>query len=686
MTSFKNILQLSLLVIIFTTNVFSEEFHFFRLQESVKGSRSIASVGFFDDVETDLYSQVLSRYQDNYEKIGNENAQNVLAQNNFTPILGINNIGFNYISSFPLFKIRFERMVSPNLFDDRWITSDYMTISIDAHKMISKLSNEGEIEITKRNLALFAGVNFVRTFKYDRFKDSYISAMTSDYHKLFFMFNYLKAGQLSHLNGEQIIQKKDVFSFNTGGAFGVPIHTGVNLKTAMMIDFAKSKTTKIHLRDDDKINISSISEKSIKSDLEVKIESDFIKLINLKLLSFGSSYRKSESKRYDLLLESKDLDRISSEEKFEKSIDDVLKGDKINFDILKENLILTEDRISKEHQSRYSFLLLNAKRISKTDHIQVSKSGEMKTFFKHFFSKESSKDNALGRLISSLVKKIFLVSTPVNKDRMERKTLALEYESNENLFQSKKKIDIVDDRKILLDMNINIHISKNIKKNREKYKSLMIDYLKNYTNIKSGIYNLISQNQIVFPMMLNEKISINGKGIVHLNKLGRDKIYEMIKSICPSKVRPVKKHYMRSQYKSCRTSLRRSLDFYFDELYFKKYDAKVYKKCMKNTPRFSRKGRAFYKKLVIKKCQKKSVIAESYEKRAGPTPLWRLSELVEGIFIYSDHINFLSKLFGADNIFYRGKFLGENKNGLAMKSQFKGGVFQGQGPVANFSN
>ena len=88
------------------------------------------------------------------------------------------------------FKLVIGRQVVPTLNSDVWQVRDKLEVGVSAKRFLTKLRDNGDIDIDDEALNLFAGVEYVRSYSYNHFAKSYKEGLISNFNKLFLSFNY----------------------------------------------------------------------------------------------------------------------------------------------------------------------------------------------------------------------------------------------------------------------------------------------------------------------------------------------------------------------------------------------------------------------------------------------------------------------------------------------------------------
>lgn len=641
---------------------------------------SSAPVGSFGPI----YSTILDELQDQYQVIGERQAQQVIEQRDGFYIGGLNNVGYTFKKGFAYFDINVQRQIAPDLFDDqRYIVTDQFELVIDASKLFSSLDEKGLISISKEQLAAYAGVLFKRTYRYTHFADDYKQALTLDLHKLFMAFTYTRSQKYLELSDYEILQREDFLSVNVGGVAVAPISSGVGVQVGAMAKFEKVFKLEVQgvgLEDrsyeDEAIRLSYEKSKGKMVGASAALQVEFLQFLRLTLLSYDFQYEYEESQKTHLSLSESDVSRLitGQEPRTADVLDQMMRGRSFEAHQLGTYEVGHERRVRERKSSRYMALIYGGLRDQETEHIQIGEEGKWTTFFRHHFESVKYHQNIWSRLVNVLFRSFLQMDSVINHRYSDTKKLRVEYQSEENLLNTRSELSLdEDDETESLSLNFERIIYAEDTK-RKKTMNKVLRLLDHFSGADPLAPAMLRQGQLVAPLRLRSHYTIKEEGIRHFNQLGPKKTTQVIQDMCKVHSRTFWQK-LRNLFGGCRHKINKAFDYYWAEFAHEKYTAKLYKKCRrKNWWRFSSRRKQFY----VQKCIRKHTYKAPQDR--NELPLWRLSELSQQIHRYSENKLDMIEFFGLENVFLHGSFKAESNNGPFL-THFNEGAFSGLGAV-----
>jgi hypothetical protein len=641
---------------------------------------SSAPVGSFGPV----YSTILNELQDQYQIIGERQAQQVIDQRNGFYIGGLNNVGYTFKKGFAYFDINIQRQIAPDLFDDhRYIVTDQFELVIDASKLFSSLDDKGLISISNEQLAAYAGVLFKRTYRYTHFADDYEQALIIDLHKLFMAFTYTRDRSYLDLADYEILQREDFLSVNVGGVFVAPITTGVGIQAGAMAKFEKVFKLEVQgVGPEDQafqgeaLRLSYEKSKGKKIGISAALQIEFLKFLRLTLLSYDFQYEYEESQKTHLSLSSEDVLKLKTGQASETvlSLDRMMMGRNFNAQVLSPYEVGHERRIRERKSSRYMALIYGGLRDQETEHIQIGEEGKWTTFFRHHYESVKYHQNIWSRLVSVLFRSFLQVDSVINHRYSDTKKLRIEYKSEKNLLNTRSNITLSDSNKTE-DLSLNferIIFAEDTKKKKTMRKVLRL--LDHFSGADPLAPEMLRQGLLKAPLKLRSSYTIKEEGIRHFNELGTNKITNIIEDMCKVHSSSFWQK-LRNLFGGCRYKVNKAFDYYWAEFAHKKYTSRLYRYCqLRNRRRYPERRKNFY----IQKCIRKRTYKTPKER--SDIPLWRLSDFSQKVHRYSENKLDMISFFGLKNVFLHGSFNAESSNGPFL-THFNEGAFSGLGVV-----
>ena len=638
--------------------------------------------------KNNLYQQITDEMNSEYDHIGQREAERVL-QNKATSITGgLNSIGFNYKKPFMDFSISAERNLAPDLFDDkRWIVTDVFSIFIDASKVIGHLSNSKMIEISQQNQAAFVGIVFKRTFTWVHFAPSYQEGLSTHFEKLFLPFSAFSLARISDMNSDEILFKEDSLSFKGGGIVSAPIYPGLSAMGGVLATFEKlsrveiiSSSTQNGAIANDEFLISSEKVKSKSAGFSVGIQADFLNILKYTLLSYDFTYKLESSYKIYLKFNQQEFKDFGSESSEAIEIKQVLKNREADMDVLAPYVISEEKKMAKLVQHKYNFLLLGGSKSSKTQQIEVTSRGRVKTFFRHYYEKIKYTEDFLSRFFASVLFAITNTESSAAKMASDSKKVTIEYDSERNLLGNHEDLNIQENSQSLsLTFSSDFMTKKSTGVFGKKYRDRAIFTLERFSGVDPLAIEMINRNYLVAPFQISSQYQVNIEGIRHLNSLSVNEVFDDLDGLCNEY--PKNKFFnFRNLFDHCRRSLQNDYLDYLSDLSHDKITSASINTCDKNSKKYilnAGKQRSY-----LKNCLASYTFKDPSD--WVQIPLWSLKKFTSNLVN-----NTLSKvhyynIFGVGNVFFYGHFDAVTADGRSFTTNFHEGEFKGLGAVDHY--
>lgn len=620
--------------------------------------------------EHPLYKKILDEFKDQYETIGQRQAQNALQGKNIFIGGGLNKIGIRYAKSFVDFNVNIERQLSPDLFDDeRWIVRDVFSYEISANKLLSKLSDEGIIEVGESQYALFAGLSFRRQYTWVHFADSYTDGLTRNFQKLFLPFLAFQNGNYKNLPTQEILKKEDFLTFSAGAIGSMPIAGPLWASAGALGKFTKLASVQFQsVAFDERVKENEALrmqvEKTIGAEvgLRASLQIDFLKLLRFTLLSFDFSYSYEQKYKVHLSFTESDLQMMEEDAALKKELKRGIRFGKIDTTVMRPMLLALEDSRKATMNSKYLLLLIGGMKDQSTTHIQVTKDDKLHTFFKHFYEKANFVQNIWSRIFGGVMRSLLGLDSVTRKSLVDLRRLEIEYKSSENLIEKREKLSINKE-----NFSMVIERKYNSGKLTKLTKKHAVEILESYGGVDPLVWHLLRSQQLQGPLTLTGKYIIKKEGLEYFNKLSLKEVYTVIKETC-------RKRFF------CRISLEKSFDRYWKEVSHRSYSKKLYDYCK---PKFKLFRSAKKKRYLWESCiQKRTKL--SIDQRLKNIPLWRFKDFAQKLTEKSRTKVDLYNYFGLPNVFLHGSFEALDLEGRDFISYFREGDFNGLGVIDSY--
>ncbi len=664
----------------------SSDFNYFSLTDINKGSSKTSPIPDKLDAQSDLYQKILDEMNLEYEQIGKTEAARIL-QNNSTIITGgLNSIGFSYKRPFVDFSLNVDRNLAPDLFDvQRWIVTDTCSLYIDASKILSNLKDQKIIDISQDNLAAFAGIVFKRTFTWVHYANSYEEGLTTHFEKLFLPFLAMNVKNISKLQSNEMIFKEDSLSVKTGGFVSAPLYTGIVGMSGVLAKFEKLTRVEVVSSPSksgkgDELHLAYEKSKIASAGASIGIQADFLKILKMTLLSYDFNYELNSSYKIYLNFMQKNLQEMSIDNPVAEEIGQVLKNREGDLAVLAPYVISEEKKISQSIEHKYNFFLLGGIKGAKTQQVEVTVDGRVKTFFRHYYEKIKYTEDFVSRIFSSLI--YALTNTDANAAKLasDTKRVEIEYDSDKNLLENHEDLSLKDDfQKLSMSFSSEFLTKKTSGIIGRKYRDRALFLLERFSGIDPLIVTMLQNEYLKAPLVITGKYQVNTEGIRHFNNLEIGEVFDFFGGLCDEY--PKNKFFnFRNLFDTCRRALQNDYIDYFKDLTHDKISAAAIATCENKSQHYL--FSASKKRAYLKNCL--SDLTKKDQQDWLDIPLWQLKTLTTTIVNYSNSKVHYYNLFGVQNVFFYGNLNATTQDGRYFTSSFHEGDFKGFGVVDHY--
>lgn len=635
-----------------------------------------------------LYQQIFDELNLEYENIGRREAQRVL-NNRINVTGGLNSIGFSYQRPFIDFSISVDRNLAPDLFHDtRWIVTDTFTVHIDASKVLSNLKDQRVLDMTQENMAAFAGIVFNRKFTWVHFADNYNDGLMGDFYKLFMPFSALSFENIKRLAPNEMIFKEDSLSVKAGGLVSAPLYTGITGSAGVLAKLEKLSKVEVisspgKTAAENTIAINFEKSKVATAGVALSIQADFLKILRMTLLSYDFSYALESSYKIYLNINQNKLAAMPAMDAVGMEIQQILKNREGDLDILAPYILSEEKKISQTIAHRYNFLLLGGQKSSRTQQIEITKEGKVKTFFRHYFEKVKYTEDLISRLFASVLYALMDVDIGANKMASDTKKVSIEYDSERNLLEARDDLEIHSaasgEQKLSMTFSSDYRTQKTKGMMGKKYRDRAKFILERFSGVNPIAIDMIEKDQLRAPYQITGKYQVNVDGIRYFNSLDVGVVLDSMQALCDE--RPKNKFLnFRSLFDNCRRSLQNDYIDYMKDLSHDRVSINEIESCEKKSRKYifsSAKKRAFLKNCLADMTSKS-------QDQWTEVPLWPLKNLANNIVNNCNSKVHYYNLFGLKNVFFFGSFSANTETGAAFMTNFHEGAFKGLGAVDHY--
>ncbi len=638
---------------LFCFSSFSYEFKHFSIKgdlaaKNLRTSKSSQLKNIAPDSQSPLIERINEIVGHNYNQIG-ENESRPLILNHDIGGGVLNFSGFSWRKPAGNIKLYANREITPDMFSNKFIVHDTLTVSIDASSYLSQLKEDGVVEISQADIGAFVGVGFKRVYHYYHFAETYSQGVGADYSKLFLSFSKFNVDHVINMDPYQILKKEDSFYFNAGGKFTSP-GSGISASAGVLVDVAFQNEVILQSlgqsdvkKEDEILRVSREKSWNITATAAVSVQLDFFNLLKLTLLEGELEYSYGQTNKQNLSFFERDISLMMNSEAHHGEFKKIIKGQTDTINSWKQNIISLEDRVKENFNSRYSVLLFGKIRKKQTQQVRIIKDGVESLFYTHYSQSTKYIQNLLSRLINIVVVRIFDFDTGVANYAESSQKMKLEYESKSDL----EKETVNTDEEFSLRFTQKYQANKTHRWFDRKLKRNAVQRIKAWSNLNREVASLVSDEKLKGPLNFESQIEVEKTGLTYFHGLSTEHIVTAIVRTCNSR-----------RLKDWLNSRKRSK--------------------MLRRPQIGRN--ACVKTLTARYFDYKEHVEET-----GQRNLTKLRRFVGKYFSKTDHLIDLYNIFGEQNVFVHGTMTAQTNTGAPFSTFFKTGQFRGLGVIDNFT-
>lgn len=638
-----------------------------------------------------IYEEIFNELNGVYDQVGKLEAQKIIDKN-MTLSGGLNSIGLSIQKPFLNFYVSLDRNLAPDLFSDtRYVVTDTMTITIDAARILNKLSSDSTIDLNQKNLALYAGLVFSRKFTWIHLANSYEDGLMNHFEKLFFPFKGIGIDSVKSMGTNEIITREDSVAFNAGGFVSAPIYQ-TNLMNANIMAGILSKLQKISKLEitrkegiagaGDDYLIAFEKEELNKEMASIAVTINFLKILQFNLFSSDFSYEKSQSNKTYTLINAREFSELKKENPIYDEYQNILKGQAINPVIMIPYVISEEKKLTETLSHRYNFLLMGGSKKAQTQQITLASKGVVKNYFKHYYEKIKFTENALSKFFASLIYALTHTDVRANTDSSDTKTATLEYKSEENLIESEGDL-LLDTSKKEESLSLafdGVYLTKKTTgPGTGPYRDRAIFLLQKYSVVDPKIYSMIDTNTLVAPFTVSGHYQVTEAGILNFNHIGVQTSFDLFDGLCDDRPRNSWLNF-RNLFDGCRLNLQNDYMDYLKDVSHEQVSEEDVWACQDKGWKYifwPSKRRA-----IIRNCLEELTMRNADQ--WNTVPMHTLKNIVSDFAEFIDNRAYFYALFGNKNVFFHGTFEARTPTGSPFITYFHEGDFKGLGIVDDY--
>jgi hypothetical protein len=636
-----------------------------------------------------LYDEIADYLNQHHEEIAQRQLRAIDQGENLRVFGGLNHVGLGFTKGFADFSIQLRRDVAPDLFDDeRWLVTDTFSIYLDASHVMGKLAEASAIDLSEESLALFAGITFKRTFEHMHFADNYQEALAFNLDRLFFSFLKFRSKNFLDIAPGEFLKKVDSISLQAGGAVSAPLTSGLAARVGALVKYQKMSTTSIQgiLEGDASYEGESLRVSTEKSSLlrvgaSAAVVAQFLGVLQATILSVDFEYSLEDVYKAYLSFGFDDRELLRGENEVSREVENVLQHKKSDLSVLAPFLVSEERRRIENKSLKYGIVFFGGKKEAKTSHIQLTKDGKTKTFFRHNYLRTTYRQNVFSRLFDIIVKSFLKANTIVNNSESESDKVRIEYDNEENLIKSQGDLEFSEEKeKLSLNFIKEYYTYKYSKRTAQKVQDLMEEY----SGSDPLVARKLREGDLQGPINFETNFTFGHGALSYFHSLNTAQVYGVIDKVCKAKRKKGIFSLLARLLKTCERKLKRSYDAYEEEWRVADIDASIYQQCEVAYEKMRRRlgRRARRKRLFMKSCMQK-IAQKSVAAREKELPIWRFKDFANLLSKNTDSKVHFYNLFGLSNVHVHGEFSAKDKGGKDFIHYFREGNFSGTGLIQN---
>lgn len=486
--------------------------------------------------EAPLYKFLEQRLEPTFDEIGTAEATRIRDLNqNFD--LGDKNIsGFNWSIPYGTINISAHRQLAPDLFDDkRYIVYDTFIISINAHKFLTSLREDGSVDMSDSDLALFAGVSFKRTYRYIHFAPDFYSGLFSNFRKLFLSFLMFNSRGIQELASNEILEKEDTFHFSAGGNATIPIYQGITGVIGGLLETSHVGRVQVQKASRDaRYKMNSSRDLGIRAGLSAKIQGDFLQILKLTLLYYELDYKYSKKQKTYLTFGQGQLEQIRQNQPQKKELNSLLRLTRFGLEELSPYRVSEEERVKEDHESKYGIFLYSSLRKSDTSYTSIKRGQNTSVFYKSFNYYKKAVENFWSKLFSGVLLKLLDLNLKSKEDFSLSRTVDIDVAMKDEQDRVNEEYIVEGENKLSIKLARRLYVRKTTPWFRKAYKNYTLKMVESYSHFDPAIYQAIKDNRLVGPITLKTNVLLEKEAILFFNQRRESSIYYGIVKVCES--------------------------------------------------------------------------------------------------------------------------------------------------------
>lgn len=607
---------------------------------------------FPTDGETSpLYEEIRAQLEASHQEIGAREVTNLDFLNRQFNLGTQNFSGFSWQKPFGVVHVFADRQVTPNLFGSNYLIADTFTFDIEATTFIEGTNAAGITAMSAAQIGAFAGVTFKRVYTYYHYANSYNEGLRADFSKLFLPFLRMNTAGIAKMNHEEIIKREDNWTAKAGGVITSPAYYGFSASGGVLAQFAYSNMVSIQNNLDpeaeaDKIRMQARGKTTASVGVNVSIQVDFLKLLQLTILNYDLTYEYAQSKEFTLGMTAAEWDHANTDQNMKAELKSIIHGYG-HVQALEPYVISLDEAESSALAQRGSLLIWGRLAKSKTEQIKVIKDNSVRVFFKSYAQNMRVVQNIFSRLFSAVIYKILKLPVGTTNAALYNRQVNLEYDATHPQSSDANIARVNSSEEFSFSITQSYEAARTDRWIDKRFKNDLIWFVDAFTTLPKDYMGIIRSEQLKGPMLIESKLLVEKNGFDYLLNTDHDVVFGLVASVCGSKrVDEWKVESKRNKFLS-RLQTGKEL-------------------CVKNI------GKRF---LDFK---------SDYLANAKKPSLAKFKSFLTKYYKQSENLAQISALFSEENTFIHGQLKGTTSLGTQFVLPFSSGQFRGLGVIDNY--
>ena len=495
---------------------------------------------FPTDGETSpLYEEIRTQLEAAHQEIGLREVTNLDFLNRQFNLGTQNFSGFSWQKPFGVVHVFADRQVTPNLFGSNYLIADTFTFDIEATTFIEGTNAAGITAMSAAEIGAFAGVTFKRVYTYYHYANSYNEGLRADFSKLFLPFLRMNTAGIAKMNHEEIIKREDNWTASAGGMITSPAYYGFSASGGILAQFAYQNMVSVQNNlnpeaDADKIRLTAKGKTTASVGVNVSIQVDFLKLLQLTILNYDLTYEYAQSKQFTLGMTPSEWEHANTDQNMKAELKSIIHGHG-RVGALEPYVVSLDEAESSALAQRGSLLIWGRLAKSKTEQIRVIKDNATRTFYKSYAQNMRVVQNIFSRLFSAVIYKILKLPVGTTNAALYNRQVNLEYDATHPQSADKDVIRVNGSEEFSFSITQSYEAARTDRWIDKRFKNDLIWFVDSFTTLPKDYMGIIRSEQLKGPMMIESKLLVEKIGFDYFLNTDHDVVFGLVASVCGSR-------------------------------------------------------------------------------------------------------------------------------------------------------